>query len=112
MRQVVYHQLEGDMEKILKKDFCLLLAIKPHSVIGKEVAMKNGHFIEIVDVAIGGNYMFIRGYDPEPTWIGTDILDEEFIIDNAPTKNAEVISIKKLDEMSEKISKSSRGGRR
>ena len=99
------------MEKILKKDFCLLLAIRPHSVIGKEIAMKNGHFIKIIDVAIGGNYMSIRGYDPEPTWIGTDILDEEFIIDNSPTKS-ETISIKKLDEMSEKISKSPKGGRR
>jgi hypothetical protein len=112
MRQVACHQLEDDMENILKKDFCLLLAIKPHSVIGKEIAMKDGNFVKILDVALGGSYMFIRGYDPEPSWVGTDILDEQFIIDSSPTKNAEIIGIKKLDDMYEKISKFYRGGKR
>jgi hypothetical protein len=100
------------MEKILKRDFCLLLAIKPHSVIGKEITLKNGNFVKILDVALGGNYMFIRGYEPEPSWIGTDILDDQFIIDSAPTKNVEIIGIKKLNDMYEKISKFPRGGRR
>jgi hypothetical protein len=100
------------MEKILKKDFCLLLTVRPHSVIGKEIALRDGNFVKILDVALGGNYMFIRGYDPEPSWIGIDILDEQFIIDSSPTKNAEIIGIKKLDEMNDKISKSFRGGRR
>lgn len=100
------------MEKILKKDFCLLLAVKPHSVIGKEIALKDGNFVKILDVALGGNYIFIRGYDPEPSWIGTDILDDQFIIDSSPTKKVEIIGIKKLDDMYEKISKSSRGGKR
>ena len=100
------------MEKILKKDFCLLLAIKPHSVIGKEIALKNGNFVKILDVALGGNYMFIRGYEPEPSWVGTDILDDQFIIDGSPTKSVETIGIKKLDDIYEKISKFSRGGRR
>ena len=100
------------MEKILKKDFCLLLTIRPHSLIGKEIAMKDGRFIKILDISLGGNYMFIRGYDPEPKWLGTDSLDEEFMIDSSPTMRAEMISIKKLDEMSEKILKSSKGGRR
>lgn len=106
------HQLEGDMEKILKKDFCLLLAVRPHSVIGKEIALKDGNFVKILDASLGGNYMFIRGYDPEPSWVGTDILDEQFIIDSSPTKNAEIIGIKKLDEINDKISKSYRGSRR
>jgi len=100
------------MENILKKDFCLLLAVRPHSVIGKEVTMKDGNFVKILDVALGGNYMFIRGYDPEPSWVGTDILDEQFIIDSSPTKNAEIIGIKKLDDMYEKFLKFSRGGRK
>lgn len=100
------------MEKILKKDFCLLLAIKPHSIIGKEIAMKDGNFVKILDVALGGNYVFIRGREPEPSWVGTDILDDQFIIDSSPTRNAEIIGIKKLDDMYEKISKFSRGGRR
>lgn len=100
------------MEKILKKDFCLLLAIKPHSVIGKEIAMKDGNFVKILDVALGGNYVFIRGREPEPSWVRTDILDDQFIIDSSPTRNAEIIGIKKLDDMYEKISKFSRGGRR
>ena len=112
MRQVMCHQLEGDMEKILKKDFCLLLAIRPHSIIGKEITMKDGHFIKILDISLGGNYMLIRGHDPEPAWIGTDILDEDFIIDSSPTKKLDIISIKRLDDMSEKISKLSKGGRR
>ena len=38
------------MEKILKKDFCLLLATRPHSVIGKEIALKDGNFVKILDV--------------------------------------------------------------
>lgn len=100
------------MEKILKKDFCLLLAVRPHSVIGKEIALKDGNFVKILDIALGGNYMFIRGYDPEPSWIETDILDNEFIIDSSPKKNVETIGIRKLDEINDKISKSSRGGRR
>jgi hypothetical protein len=100
------------MEKILKKDFCLLLAVKPHSVIGKEIALKDGNFVKILDIALGGNYILIRGYDPEPSWIGIDILDEQFIIDSSPIKNAEIIGIKKLDEINDKISKSYRGGRR
>lgn len=100
------------MEKILKKDFCLLLAVKPHSVIGKEITLKDGNFVKILDVALGGNYIFIRGYDPEPSWIGIDILDDQFIIDSSPIKNTEIIGIKKLDDIYEKISKFSRGGRR
>jgi len=112
MCQAAYLQLGDDMENILKKDFCLLLAVRPHSVIGKEITMKDGNFVKILDVALGGNYMFIRGYDPEPSWIGTDILDEQFIIDSSPTKNAEIIGIKKLDDMREKILRFSRGGRK
>lgn len=100
------------MENILKKDFCLLLAVRPHSVIGKEVTMKDGNFVKILDVALGGNYMFIRGYDPEPSWVGTDILDEQFIIDSSPTKNTDTIGIKKLDDMHEKFLRFSRGGRK
>lgn len=100
------------MEKILKKDFCLLLAVKPDSVIGKEIALKSGNFVKILDVSLGGNYMFIRGYDPEPSWVGTEILEDQFIIDSAPIKNAEIIGIKKLDDMYERISRISRGGRR
>lgn len=96
------------MEKILKKDFCILLAIKPNSVIGKEISLKDGNFVKILDVSLGGNYIFIRGYTPEPTWIGIDTLDEEFIINNSPKKNVEIISIKSLYE----ISKFSKGGRR
>lgn len=112
MYQETSLQLEGDMENILKKDFCLLLAVKPRSVIGKEITMKDGNFVKILDVALGGNYMFIRGYDPEPSWVGTDILDEQFIIDSSPTRNTEIIGIKKLDDMHEKILKFSRGGRK
>lgn len=100
------------MEKILKKDFCLLLAVRPHSVIGKEVALKDGSFVKILDVALGGNYIFIRGYGPEQSWVGTDILDDEFIIDSSPTRSAEIIGIKKLDEINDRLSKSFRGGRR
>lgn len=99
------------MENISKKDFCLLLAVRPHSVIGKEIAMKDGNFIKILDVALGGNYIFVRGSDPEPSWIGTDILDEQFIIESPPTRS-EIIGIKKLDDMYEKISRFSKGGRR
>ena len=100
------------MENISKKDFCLLLAVKPHSVIGKEIAMKDGNFIKILDVSLGGNYILVRGYDPEPSWIGKDILDEQFIIDSPPTKSTEIIGIKKLDDMYDKILKFSKGGRR
>lgn len=100
------------MEKILKKDFCLLLAVKPHSVIGKEITLKDGNFVKILDVSLGGNYIFIRGYDLEPSWIGTDILDEQFIIDSSPTRNSETIGIKKLDEINEKLLKYHRGGKR
>lgn len=100
------------MEKILKKDFCLLLAVKPDSVIGKEIALKSGNFVKILDVSLGGNYIFVRGYDPEPSWIGTDIFDDQFIIDSPPTKSVEIIGIKKLDDIYEKVSKFSRGGRR
>lgn len=100
------------MEKILKKDFCLLLAVKPHSVIGKEIALKDGNFVKILDVALGGSYILIRGYDPEPSWVGIDTLDEQFIIDSAPTKSVQIIGIKKLDDMNDRLSKSSRGGRR
>lgn len=100
------------MENISKKDFCLLLAVKPNSVIGKEIAFKDGNFIKILDVSLGGNYIFVRGYDPEPSWIGTDIFDDQFIIDSPPTKSVEIIGIKKLDDIYEKVSKFSRGGRR
>lgn len=103
------------MEKILKKDFCLLLAVRPHSVIGKEVTLRDGNFVKILDVALGGNYIFIRGYDPEPSWVGTDILDDEFIIDSSPTRSTEIIGIKKLDEINARLPKSSksyRGGRK
>ncbi len=99
------------MEKILKKDFCLLLAIRPHSVIGKEIALKDGNFVKILDVALGGNYIFIRGCEPEPSWVGTEILDEQFIIDSSPTKNAQMIGFKKLDDIYEKVSRFSRGRR-
>ena len=98
------------MEKILKKDFCLLLSIKPNSLIGKEIAMKDGRFVKILDISLGGNYMFIRGYDPEPKWIGIDTIDEEFIIDSPP-KGSDIVSIRKLGEMNEKILKSSKGRR-
>ena len=98
------------MEKILKKDFCLLMSIKPNSLIGKEIAMKDGRFVKIIDISLGGNYMFIRGYDPEPKWIGIDTLDNEFIIDSSP-KSSDIVSVKKLGEMNEKISKSSKGRR-
>ena len=100
------------MENISKKEFCLLLAVKPNSVIGKEIAMKDGNFVKILDIALGGNYIFVRGYDPEPSWIGIDILDEQFIIDSPPTKSAEIMGIKKLYDMYEKILKCSKGGRR
>ena len=106
------HQLEGDMEKILKKDFCLLLAVKPHSVIGKEITLKDGNFVKILDVALGGNYLSIRGFGPDPTWIGVDVLADEFIIDSSPATNTFMISAKLYEQLDERVSKYFRGGRR
>lgn len=100
------------MEKILKKDFCLLLAVRPHSIIGKEISLKDGNFVKILDISLGGTYMFVRGYDPEPSWVGTDILDEQFIIDGSPSRNTEIIGVKKLNDVVDKMSKPYRSGRR
>lgn len=102
------------MEKISKKDFCLLLAVRPNSVIGKEIEFKNGDFVKILDISLGGNYIFIGKYGPEATWVGIDTLEDEFIIDSSPNipVKGDVIGMKKLDEIQEKILKSSRGGRR
>lgn len=99
------------MEKISKKDFCLLLAIKPHSVIGKEISLKDGNFVMILDVSLGGDYIYIRGYGPEPTWIRTDILDEDFIIDSPPTK-AGIISAKSLEHIDNRMTRYSKSNRK
>lgn len=101
------------MEKISKNNFCLLLAIRPHSVIGKEITLKDGRFVKIIDVSLGGNYMYIGEHHSTANWTGTDVLDDEFIINGAPLlDSSDIISAKKIGDISEKLSKSYRGGRR
>lgn len=100
------------MEKISKQNFCLLLAIRPRSIIGKEIVLKNGKFVKVLDISLGGNYIFIGGHNSDASWTGIDILDDELMIDRAPLiESSDIISVKTLDDISDKLSRY-RGGKR
>lgn len=85
------------MYKISKADFCKILAIRPRSVIGKEIVLEyddeeNVKFAKILDVSLGGNYMLVECPGMK-TWIKPDKLDKMIIMDSPPEEREDIISI-------------------
>lgn len=98
------------MEKISKEDFYTLAAVRPHTLIGKEIILKDGKFAKIIDISLGGNYIFIEDKSTSSTtWIKIDnILGEDVTLDSPiSTEGTKIISINTLNQLiaqqSEKI---------
>lgn len=96
------------MEKISKEEFCMFLAIRPYSMIGREISLQDGAFIRILDISLGGNYIFIKDeHMNETKWIDVNRLGEEISIDNIPKiDDKDIVSIQSLyDKMEKEIKK-------
>lgn len=96
------------MERILKEEFHMLLAIKPYSMIGRTIGLQDGTFIRILDVSLGGSYIFIKDeHMNETKWIYANHLGEEILIDEIPkTDDTDIVSIKSLyNTMKKEMSK-------
>lgn len=92
------------MEKISKEEFCTFLAIRPYSMIGREISLQDGAFIRILDISLGGNYIFIKDEHMNATkWIDVNRLGEEISIDNIPKiGDKDIVSVQSLYDKMEK----------
>ena len=86
------------MESMSKEDFCKILAVKPYSAIGREITLKDGTVIKILDVSLGGRYILIEDeIKNETKWVDADHLgdgDEISIMDYSPrTGDEEIVSV-------------------
>lgn len=92
------------MEKISKEEFCTFLAIRPYSMIGREISLQDGAFIRILDISLGGNYIFIKDEHMNATkWIDVNHLGEEISIDNIPKiDDKDIVSVQSLYDKMEK----------
>ena len=71
------------MHKISKKEFFQWLLVSPDQIIGNEIILKDGQIVEIVDVSLGGGFMYIK-QGAALSWIEKENVGDEVVLKQDP----------------------------
>jgi len=71
------------MYKISKKEFFHWLLVAPDKIIGNEIILKDGQIVEIMDVSLGGGFMYIK-QGVAFSWIEKENVGDEVVLKQDP----------------------------
>ncbi|MDP3352669.1 MAG: hypothetical protein Q8S44_02895 [Flavobacteriaceae bacterium] len=71
------------MYKISKKEFFQWLLVAPDRIIGNEIILKDGQIVEILDVSLGGGFMYIK-QGAGLSWIEKENVGDEVVLKQDP----------------------------
>lgn len=71
------------MYKISKKEFFQWLLVAPDRIIGNEIILKDGQIVEIMDVSLGGGFIYIK-QGAAVSWIEKENVGDEVVLKQDP----------------------------